>query len=129
MKKILLVDDEPDAIEFILAMLEDLEGIEIDSATDGETALKKIRENIPDVVILDVQMPGISGFDVFTELRKDDATKALPVIMLTGVSEKIGVPLSSDDMGEFLGVKPDAFIEKPVEAKILQETVSKVLGL
>jgi len=129
MKKVMLVDDEPDAIEFISAMLEDLEGVEIVSAPDGETALQKIKDNPPDLVVLDVQMPGMSGFDVFTELRKNDATKELPVVMLTGVSEKTGVPMSSDDMGEFLGIKPDAFIEKPVEAKLLQDTVSKVLGL
>ncbi len=83
MKKVLLVDDEPDAFEVAQVMLEEIDGIVIDTAPDGETALKRIAESTPDLVILDVEMPGMSGFHVFTELRKGEATRELPVVMLT----------------------------------------------
>jgi len=128
-KTVLIVDDEPDAIEIVETMLSEIAGVAVISATDGDSGLAKVRESKPDLVILDVQMPGKSGFDVFTELRQDDATKDLPVIMLTGVAEKTGLRFSADDMAEFLGKEPEAYIEKPVDPATLQATVSRVLGL
>ncbi len=84
---------------------------------------------MPDLVILDVQMPGKGGFDVFAEMKQDEASADIPVIMLTGVAEKTGMAFSSQEMGDFLGREPDAYIEKPVDPATLQQTVSRVLGL
>ncbi|MBL7171011.1 MAG: response regulator [Candidatus Omnitrophica bacterium] len=128
-KKVLIVDDEPDAIAIAETMLSEVKGITTLSETSGEGGLAKAKETKPDLVILDIQMPGKSGFEVFTELQKDESTKGIPVIMLTGVQEKTGIGFSAKEMKNFLGKEPDAYIEKPVDALKLQKTVSSLLGL
>ncbi|MFC1538663.1 response regulator [Candidatus Latescibacterota bacterium] len=128
-KKVLIVDDEPDAIEIVEAMLSEFETVTTLSANDGDSAIAKAKVNGPDLIILDVQMPGKSGFDVFSELKKDVSTTDIPVIMLTGIGEKTGIGFSSKNMEDYLGDSPDAYIEKPVDAVTLQKTVSKMLGL
>jgi len=128
-KTVLIVDDEPDAIEFVETALSELGGVATVSATDGVSGLQKAKEAKPDLIILDVQMPGKNGFDVFVDLKKDAATQSIPVIMLTGVADKVGIRFSGKDMGEFMGEEPDAYIEKPVNPEELQKTVSKLLGL
>ena len=128
-KKILIIDDEPDAIDITETMLSIFDGITILSASDGVSGLAEAKEADPDLVILDVQMPGKNGFDVFSDLKKDGATKDIPVIMLTGVEEKTGIGFSSNSMNEFLGYEPDAYIEKPVNPDRLQKTVARLLGL
>lgn len=129
MRTILVVDDEPDAIEFVSAVLEDIGDITVVSASDGNSGFKKAKETKPDLIILDVQMPGRSGFYVFTDIRKNESTSHIPVIMLTGVGEKTGIHFSGDDMEEFMGERPDAYIEKPVEPEQLQKTVRALIGL
>lgn len=128
-KKVLIVDDEPDAIAIAETMLSEVKGITTLSETSGEGGLAKAKETKPDLVILDIQMPGKSGFEVFAELQKDESTKGIPVIMLTGVQEKTGIGFSAKEMKNFLGKEPDAYIEKPVDAEKLQKTVSSLLGL
>jgi CheY-like chemotaxis protein len=128
-KKVLIVDDEPDAIEIVEAMLSELDPIGTLSANDGDSAIAVAKEAVPDLIILDVQMPGKSGFEVFGELKKDDLTSDIPVIMLTGIGEKTGIGFSAGNMEDYLGDAPDAYIEKPVDAVTLQKTVSKLLGL
>jgi len=128
-KKVLIVDDEPDAIAIAETMLSEVKGIATLSETSGESGLTKAKEIKPSLIILDIQMPGKSGFDVFTELQKDASTKDIPVIMLTGVQEKTGIGFSAKEMQNFLGKEPDAYIEKPVDAEKLQKTVSNLLGL
>ena len=127
-KKVLIIDDEPDNVAIVETMLSELGGICTISAPDGYSGLEQAKKAKPDLIILDVQMPGKSGFEVFSELKKDDSTKDIPVIMLTGIGEKIGIRFSADNMGEFLGAYPDAYIEKPVDAEKLQRTVSGLIG-
>lgn len=129
MRTILVVDDEPDAIEFVSAVLEDIGDITVLSASDGSSGFEKAKQAKPDLIILDVQMPGRSGFYVFTDIRKNESTSHIPVIMLTGVGEKIGIHFSGDDMEEFMGERPDAYVEKPVEPEQLQKTVRALIGL
>jgi len=128
-KTVLIVDDEADAIAFVETALAEIGGVATLSASDGVSGLQKAKEAKPDLIILDVQMPGKSGFDVFVDLKKDASTKDTPVIMLTGVADKVGIRFSGRDMGEFMGEEPDAYIEKPVNPEELQKTVSKLLGL
>jgi len=128
-RKILIVDDETDAVDITDAMLSELGDIATISANDADSGIEKAKAEKPDLIILDVQMPGKSGFDMFVELKKDEATKNIPVIMLTGVKEKVGIGFSADSMQEFLGEQPQAYIEKPVQAEELQKTVSDLLSL
>ena len=81
-KRVLLIEDEPnilEAISFILSR----DGWTVHTHEDGETAMKKVISFPPDMIILDVMLPGRSGFDILRELRDTEATKAIPVMMLT----------------------------------------------
>jgi len=125
--RILVVDDEPDAVEFVRAILEDA-GYEVASAPNGDEGVKAARAVKPSLVILDVQMPGKDGFSAFADMRKDPELKGIPVVMLTGVRKRLGIQFSSQDMGEYLGEEPNAYVEKPVDPNVLQETVRRLLG-
>jgi len=125
MRKALVVDDESDARDFVRAILEP-DGWEVEEAENGTSGLEKAAALKPDLIVLDVQMPDKNGFDVFTELIKDPGTKDARVIMLTGVAEKTGIKFSADDMGEYLGKEPDAYVEKPINPDAFKRVVKKV---
>ena len=125
-KKVLIADDEADVLVFVQAALEE-DGHEILTATDGEAALKKARTERPDLVILDVQMPKKDGFQVFDDLRKGETTRPIPVIMLTAVRQRTGIPFEGRDMGQFYGSEPEAFIDKPIDPDTLRDTVNRLL--
>jgi CheY-like chemotaxis protein len=126
-KKVLLIDDEPDAVDFAKEILETM-GHQVVYAHDGDSGIEKMRQEKPDLVILDVQMPGKDGFQVFGIIKQDAELKATPVIMLTGIREKVGLGFSADDMGKYMGEKPAVYVEKPIEPAKLQDAVNKVLG-
>jgi DNA-binding response OmpR family regulator len=100
MPKILVVDDEPDALELIGFNLKNA-GFEVISADDGAEALKRARESVPDLILLDVMLPEMDGLEVCKGLRRDPATSAIPIIMLTAKAAEIdrvlGLELGADD--------------------------------
>lgn len=124
--KILIADDEQECIDFVREVLADTP-YEVLAAMDGEEALKVAREQSPQLVILDIQMPKRDGFEVFREMRGDEKLASIPVIMLTGVAEKTGVGFSKSDMGDYLGNEPEAYVEKPIEPIVLRQTINKLL--
>ena len=126
-RSILVIDDEDDCVAFVTAVLEE-EGTEVFSARDGVAGLEAAKTRLPDLIILDVQMPKKDGFTVFSELKEDEATRNIPVIMLTGVGEKTGVSFSKGDMGDFIGTEPEAYVEKPIDPETLQSCVEQILG-
>jgi DNA-binding response OmpR family regulator len=81
-KRILLVEDEPNIIEAIRFILS-RDGWQVSTHSDGTSAIDAIRRARPDVVVLDVMLPGRSGFDILRDLRAGEETRALPVLMLT----------------------------------------------
>jgi len=83
MAKILVVDDEKDALTAIEAVLSS-EGHEMRFAEDGVQALESVSNHLPDVIVCDIEMPKLKGFDVLTELRKNPMTSKIPIIFLTG---------------------------------------------
>ncbi len=125
MPKALVVDDESDAREFVRAILEP-EGWDVIEAEDGEIGLQKAKESQPDLAVLDVEMPNMNGFEVFTELIKLPETAGTKIIMLTGVADKLGMRFSADDMGNFLGREPDAYVEKPIDPNQFKRVVQDV---
>ena len=126
-RKILVVDVEPDAVEFVRTVMEEA-GYEVVDASGGAEGIEKARAESPALVILDVQMPGKDGFSTFADMRADPELKDTPVIMLTGVGERMGIRFSSSEMGEYLGEEPSAYIEKPVDPEALQQAVEDALG-
>ncbi|MCK5380818.1 MAG: response regulator [Candidatus Latescibacteria bacterium] len=128
-KKILVVDDEPDAVEFVTEILSDLEGVSVISAADGVEGLEKAKTEGPDLIVLDVQMPKKDGFSMFSDLKQDPVTKDISVIMLTGVTARMGLKFSAEDMGEYMGAEPEAYIEKPIDPGALLQAAKKILGM
>jgi CheY-like chemotaxis protein len=124
-KTVLVVDDEPDAIDFVKEVLEE-EGYNVITASDGAGGLSAIRSEKPDLVFLDVQMPEMDGFQVFQEMKKDDALRAIPVIMLTGIREKVGIGFSAGEMKDYMGEQPTGYLEKPIDPAKVREAVSKI---
>ncbi len=128
-KSILVIDDEPDAIEFVKAVLSNLGKFIIISAKDGEEGIELVKKHLPDLIILDIIMPGQSGFDVFYSLRNDKLTKDIPIVMLTGVADKAGLRFFKDDMKKYFGSEPVEYIEKPLDPSVLLSTVKKVFKI
>ena len=124
--EILIADDEQPCIDFVREALSDTP-YKVLAAMDGEQALAVARQEQPQLIILDVQMPGKSGFEVFTELRADEKLKSVPVMMLTAIAERTGVHFSGKDVGDYMGHEPDAFVDKPIEPIVLKQTVARLL--
>ena len=126
-KKVLIVDDEPDAIEIVESILSDIGGITTFSASDGNSGLEKAKEIKPDLIILDGQMPGKSGFDMFDDLNRREDTKDIPVIMLTSVNAVTDSCYNAGHLKEYLDCEPAAFLEKPIEPDRLLAEVIRIL--
>jgi len=119
MATILVVDDEPDVVEIVRFRLE-RDGHTIVSAADGPTGLVTAFTRSPDLVILDVMMPGIDGFEVLRRMKNDPRTAHTPVIMLTAKAD-----FSSVAQGWNMDV--DNYVTKPFEVDELSNIVKNVL--
>jgi CheY-like chemotaxis protein len=86
-KKILIIDDEKDIVKVLIDQLT-VRGFETESASDGESGYLKARKALPDAILLDVVMPGWSGYDVANQLQSDPSTVDIPIIFLTGLGDK-----------------------------------------
>lgn len=122
MKKIMLVDDEKDQIFFIKASFENLFGKEyiIVPAESGEKCFELlIKKNIPDLILLDIMMPKMNGWEVFDKLRANPSWKNIPIIFLTA---------RTDEFAEHAGVLiAEDYIKKPIEIKELKTRIDNVL--
>ena len=128
-KKVLVVDDDPDVRLFNTTVVEENGYIPIE-ATNGEEGLKKLKEEKPDLVILDVLMPRQSGIRLYRELKTDKAFKDINVIMLSGIAQKTFLR-SQKALTEFGGEavpEPEVYLEKPVEPEELAAAIKKFLG-
>ncbi len=119
-KYVLVVDDDPDLVETVGLMLES-NNFEVGKAYDGVEAETAIKNRRPDLVILDVMMPRKDGYKLCAELKKDPATKGIPIVMLTAVGD--AVTSTSYSHHEGMSMEAEDYIEKPVDTKKLLETV------
>ena len=92
-KKILVVEDEQALREMYETKLK-IAGFEVETAEDGEEAIKKIKNNTPDLTLLDIMLPKKNGFDVLEEVRKEKDLASLPIIMLTNLSQESDIKLA-----------------------------------
>lgn len=119
MKKIGLVEDNPDNRLLIQAMLEGL--YEVEEYEDGQEALTGFAQNKPDLVLMDISLPGMDGYDVLQRMREDPQLKALPVVALTAHA-MVG------DREKYLAMGFDEYLAKPiVDADILTAIIAKLL--
>jgi CheY-like chemotaxis protein len=124
-KKILIVDDEPAAIDYATAVLEE-NGYQAVGAEDGLEGMEKARAEKPDLILLDIMMPGKGGIAMYQDLRKDEETKDIPVIIITGVAR--GQRFEESMMRKAPGIPlPDGYIEKPMKPEGLLKAVKDVL--
>jgi CheY-like chemotaxis protein len=118
-RKLLLADDSVTIQKVVNLTFAD-EGIEVISVGDGDSAMEKIRETLPDLVMLDINMPGLSGYEICENLRKSDQFKTLPVILLVGSFE----PFDEDEAKR---VGASDYLTKPFQS--IRQLVSKVTDL
>lgn len=120
MKKILLVDDEAHILNILKFNLMK-KGYEIVTAVDGEKALQVLSSTVPDLLIIDVMMPKMTGYDVCNELKKDDRFKGMPIVMLSAKSQ-------AEDLkkAEELGVV--CYMTKPFSPIALVNKVQELIG-
>ncbi len=121
-KYVLIVDDDPDMVETVGMMLES-KGFEVGKAYDGVEGEASIRQRRPDLVVLDVMMPRKNGYVLCAELKKDKATRDIPVILLTAVGE--AVPTTTYSHADGMATEADDYIPKPVESEVLVEAIQR----
>jgi DNA-binding response OmpR family regulator len=118
-QKILIVDDDPETLRLVGIMLE-RQGYKINAAQDGFAALEKASNDPPDLILLDVMMPKMSGFEVARKLRADPETELIPIIMFTAKSQV-------EDRVEGLEAGADAYLTKPTQPRELLAQVKALL--
>ena len=128
-KKVLVVDDDPDVRLFNVTVVEE-NGFTPIEASNGEEGLKLLKEEQPDLVILDVLMPRQSGIRLFRDLKTNKSLKHIPVILLSGIAKKTFLR-SQKALTEFGGEsvpEPEIYLEKPVEPEELSEAINTFIG-
>lgn len=123
-KYILVVDDDPDLVETVALMLES-KGCEVGKAYDGVEGEESIKERRPDLVILDIMMPRKDGYILCAELKKDEKTRDIPVILLTAVGE--AVPSTRYSHADGMSTEADEYIPKPIDTEGLWKAVTTLL--
>jgi len=119
-KTILVIDDEAGFVDVVKMRLE-ANDFKIISAYDGETGLEKARRELPDLILLDLVMPKLNGFDVLVKLKHDPHTANIPVIILTAKSETEHI-MEAENLGA------TDYIIKPASMQVLLDLISKHLS-
>ncbi len=100
MKRVLLIEDDRDIVELVRYNLE-REGFQVNAATDGASGLAQVRKTPPDILLLDLMLPKLSGLDICKEIRRDTSLNRLPILMLTARGEEadrvVGLEMGADD--------------------------------
>lgn len=120
MPKILIADDEPSLRLLVRATLSANKSFDLVEAFDGIEALNKAQEELPDLILLDVMMPGLSGFEVCERLKNDPKTKNITIIMLTAKGQQ-------SDRDWAISVGTDYFLTKPFSPIELFNLIEKIL--
>lgn len=118
-RKILVVDDDPNALRLIGYTLEQ-EGYQVVSAGDGLEGVNKAQDERPDLVVLDVMLPGLDGYEVCRQLRQQPETAALPILMLSAKARQ-------DDKDVGLKMGADDYLAKPADPSAIVDRVKALL--
>jgi CheY-like chemotaxis protein len=126
-KRILVVDDEPDVVTFLCTLLEE-HGFRTSCAQDGAEGMRKARSEPPDLLCLDILMPGKSGVFMYEELKLDDRLRDIPVFIVTGFKS------SDRAMAGFVELlkerslsAPEGYFEKPIDSRVFLRAVDRIL--
>jgi len=117
--RILVADDDPSILRLLQLNFE-LEGYEVHTASDGEEALAKARASSPDIVVLDVMMPGMDGWEVCRRMKEDETMREVPVILLTALGQE-------SERRRGLAVGASEYVMKPFDPDQLVQMVKRTL--
>jgi len=118
--RILLVDDEPDLVHLVSARLQ-AAGYQVTTAADGQQALDLVRQEKPDLIILDLMLPKVNGYKVCRLLKFDDRYRKIPILIFTARAQEEDIRLATDCGAE-------AYLTKPFEAQVLLAKLSDLLA-
>ena len=121
-KKILIIDDEEDITHFLKINLQMRKKYKVYTANNGEDGIKKAISKKPDLILLDLMMPGINGFDVLTKLKENLSTISIPVIMMTAYEK-------SDTQEKASGLYSADYFTKPFEIEKLIAGIDEILSV
>lgn len=116
--RVLLAEDEPHIVESLTFLLERA-GYQVDVETDGRAALESALASVPDVLVLDVMLPELDGYEVLRRLRSDERTKGLPTLMLTAKGQR-------EDRETAMDVGADVFMTKPFANAEIVDAIKKL---
>src|SRR5512143_2973866 len=117
---ILVVDDDPEIVAMLNTRLTK-RGYKVSTAADGNAAIELAKRERPDIVLLDVMMPGKSGWEVAWMLKQDPVTQGIKIVMVTAIGEK-----TNEITAPIYGA--DAHVDKPFEFEALERVITKLLG-
>ena len=118
---LLVVDDEPEINKLVTRIFEK-RGYRVTTALDGAEALASVKRDRPDLIMLDLNLPKVDGWEVCRQLKSDPATKSIPIIMLTAAHANV------DDAQIGLGLGADEYVAKPFVKAVLLHNVERLLG-
>lgn len=119
-KKVLVVDDDADIVRLLQIVLKK-SGFSVSTAKNGQEALERLQAEVPDLVVLDVTMPGVTGFEVLEKIKTGESTRHLPVIMLTAKNNR-------DEIIRAVQSGAKNYVVKPFDSKELVARIMKLLG-
>ncbi|HEY97640.1 MAG TPA: response regulator transcription factor [Dehalococcoidia bacterium] len=119
-KRILIIEDDPSFSRAINHIVEK-EGYEVSTASNGMTGLRMAKDNPPDLLILDVMLPGLDGFEICSQLRADESTEKLPIVMLSAKGQEA-------DKTTGLSVGANEYLTKPIDRALLLEKIASLLA-
>ncbi|MBN1688526.1 MAG: response regulator [Candidatus Omnitrophica bacterium] len=130
MAKILIIDDDPMLVQDMKLFLEEVSGHQVETAPSGEEGIKKVGDIKPDLILLDLMLPGIDGFDVAREIRKNQETQKIPILMLSGVKSEMNI-MGLDfekqaGAGDWLPIND--YIDKPISLDIMNSKIDHLLS-
>ena len=118
-KKIMIVDDEED-IRASVGQIFEVSGYEVIKAEDGNDCLNKLEHAIPDIVILDIMMPGLNGWDVAARIKENSKWNEIPIVFLTAKGDEMSIGMG--------GLASEEYIVKPFDIIKLKERVEEILN-
>ncbi|HEX2923523.1 MAG TPA: response regulator [Chloroflexota bacterium] len=120
-KKVLIVEDEPDIQEVERMVVQDMMGCDVTIASSGEEALTRAQENSPDLVMLDLVLPGMDGFTVASHLRQEPRLEKTPILALSGLTR-------AEDKAKAKEVGCNDVLDKPFDLDDLMNKVEQLVG-
>ena len=122
-KTVLIVDDEPDVCSILRVVLEK-RGVAVRTANDGREALDEIDRRRPDLIVLDLKMPRLNGYQVFAQLRSDPSRRNIPIIVVTGLTQES----DRNDEEWARRMEADGFLTKPFDIDDLGRRVDELVA-